>query len=231
MTNMIFKSRLVRYRGALNLVAGSGVSYSLSDDSANDRTDLTITATGGGGGSLAMPYNALGGWVGSTGDPAATAGSAQSALTIGTIYAAAFIADTATAFSNLGFVKSATAMTGSGSIFTITDASGNNLLTASNSDSVLSTSTAGYAQMTLNSTYTPTAGTKYYVVFLFPSSVTVAPQFYGFGANSGAVNAGGAVRFRAYQTAGQSSVPTSSFPITTTTFPTVVGGMPFFGVK
>jgi hypothetical protein len=220
----------VSRRHALNLVAGSGISYSLTDDSANDRSDLTITATGGGGGSGAMPWNTIGGWVGSTGDPAATNGSVQSALTIGTIYAAAFVADTATAFTNLGFTKSTTAMTGSGSIFTITDASGNNLATASNSDAELSTSTAGYAQMTLGTTVTPTAGSKYYVVFLFPSTVTAVPTFYGYSANSGAINSGSAVRFRAYTSTGQSTIP-SPITINTTSFPTVVGGLPFFGVK
>jgi hypothetical protein len=121
-------------------------------------------------------------------------------------------------------------MIGSGSIFTITDASGNNLSTASNSDAVLSTATAGYAQMTLGTTVTPTAGAKYYVVFLFPSTVTAVSPFYGYSANSGAINAGSAVRFRAYTATGQSTIP-SPITINTTSFPTVVAGMPFFALK
>jgi hypothetical protein len=38
-------------RGALNLIAGSGVTLTIADDAGNDETDVTIAASGGGGSS------------------------------------------------------------------------------------------------------------------------------------------------------------------------------------
>jgi len=52
---------LVGTRRNINFIAGTGISLSISDDSVNERVDVTITNTGGGGGG--GPHNLLDGSV------------------------------------------------------------------------------------------------------------------------------------------------------------------------
>jgi hypothetical protein len=62
-------------RRAIRFVAGSGVSYSMADDAANEEIELTITASGGGGSApttQVMSYRAFVAGVGAASTTALT---------------------------------------------------------------------------------------------------------------------------------------------------------------
>lgn len=143
------------------------------------------SVAGGGVSAITrMPWNLLGGWVGSSYDVGlALSGFTQESFTpsTGRIYAHAVTVDTATAFSTVVMLGNS-AQTGTGSIVIVTSSAGNLLATATNSDAAFTgiSSSPSFVNLTLGTTITPGAAqTLYYVMTLWPTAtVSVAPALF-----------------------------------------------------
>lgn len=129
---------------------------------------------GGGPGITQLPWNALGGWVGSTMDPEQVNGSYGFGR--GNTYAAAIVAETTAPFSKVVIYKGSGShlQAGTGAQMAITDASGNWLAHVTNFDTVMTNAALVncFCDLTLNTSVTPAAGQVLYAVFLFPTTVT-----------------------------------------------------------
>lgn len=140
----------------------------------------------GSGGIQRMPWNLLGGWVGSSYDQALAEISINLGQNLfqpstGSIYAQAVVVDTATAFSTVVLLGGA-AQTGTGTLAVVTDVSGNWVANVTNADAAFTgiSSSLEYVNLTLNTPVTPSAAQEiYYFVLLCPTAtVSVAPQFW-----------------------------------------------------
>lgn len=139
--------------------------------------------SGGGGGGGRMPWDVLGGWVGSVCDPGLVLNGTTGftvAPTAGQIYAVAIVAGEATSFTKVAMLA-ASAQTGTGAIVIVTDDAGNLLASATNADAVFTgiANDPQFAFLTLSATVTPTAGQVLYVMYLFPlATVAVTPGLW-----------------------------------------------------
>jgi len=133
------------------------------------------------GGLTQLPWNLLGGFVGSNGDPGmAWSGVTGTAFALSSfIYAMAVTVDTVTPFSKVAMLGNG-AQVGSGSFVVVTDSAGNWVAHATNVDAAF-TGISGlqYVDLTLNTTVTPSAVQEvFYVMVLCPLAVTTPPTLW-----------------------------------------------------
>jgi hypothetical protein len=174
------------------------------------------------------PWNVIGGWVGSTFDPATASTDGFNPLFIvDTVFYAAIVAESTGTVSNIWLVNDGT-MAGSGTpVVVFTAANGDTLATATNTVSLFHS--AGYGALTLNTNAAVVAEAVYYVVFMFPTTISTVPEIVTSVGSGPQYNN----RFGAYTNVvhGQTTI-TNPVPIGSTPLP--MNGnyvIPWFGIS
>jgi hypothetical protein len=179
-------------------------------------------ASGGGSGLTQMPWNVLGGWSGSSGDPGFNFG--PSAPNAGDTWACAIVTDGVVPFDSVG-VYNAAAGSGSGNLLVVTDSSGNWVAHGTNVDTVFNNATSDLYYVTLNTTVTPPAAqTVYYVVALVVAG-NIPPDLISIG-NQNWIATKSAVAFPSFMHTNSSSDTTIASPVDFTPFVAPTGSVP-----
>lgn len=169
--------------GGLAQVSGLGNAADVLTSQGPGQPPHWAPGGGGGGGGTRMPWDVLGGWVGSVCDPGFVLNGTTGFVvtpTAGQIYAIAIVAGEATAFTKVRMIA-ASAQTGSGTQVVVTDDTGAQLAAATNADAVFTgiANTPQWAVLNLSATVTPAAGQVLYVMYLFPfSTVSITPGLW-----------------------------------------------------